>query len=78
MKKEDLKKKQLTEEFILHQAEAVSYLIKALTALFSLSLLIGTNDADKSVEGFLDIIKSEVKDTLGYRSAKFQEKKKER
>ena len=78
MKKEDLKKKQLTEEFILHQAEAVSYLIKALTALFSLSLLIGTNDADKSVEGFLDIIKSEVKDTLGYRSAKFQEKKEER
>ena len=78
MKKEDLKKKQLTEEFILHQAEAVSYLIKALTALFSLSLLIGTNDADKSVEGFLDIIKSEVEDTVGYRSAKFQEKKKER
>jgi len=78
MKKEDLKKKQLTEEFILHQAEAVSYLIKALTALFSLSLLIGTNDADKSVEGFLDIIKSEIKDTLGYRSAKFREKKEER
>lgn len=74
MKKEDLKKKQLTEEFILHQAEAVSYLIKALTALFSLSLLIGTNDADKSVEGFLDIIKSEVKDTVGYRSAKIQER----
>jgi hypothetical protein len=74
MKKEDLKKKQLTEEFILHQAEAVSYLIKALTALFSLSLLIGTNDADKSVEGFLDIIKSEVEDTAGYRSAKIQER----
>ena len=78
MKKEDLKKKQLTEEFILHQVEVVSYLIKALTALFSLSLLIGTNDADKSVEGFLDIIKSEIKDTLGYRSAKFREKKEER
>lgn len=75
MKKEDLKKKQLTEEFILHQAEAVSYLIKALTALFSLSLLLGTNNADKVVEGFLDIIKSEVKDTVGYRSAKFQERK---
>ena len=74
MKKEDLKKKQLTEEFILHQAEAVSYLIKALTALFSLSLLIGTNDADKSVEGFLDIIKPEVEDTVGYRSAKIQER----
>jgi hypothetical protein len=78
MKKEDLKKKQLTEEFILHQAEAVSYLIKALTALFSLSLLIGTNDADKTVEGILDIIKSEIKDTLVYRSAKFREKKEER
>lgn len=78
MKKEDLKKKQLTEEFILHQAEAVSYLIKALTALFSLSLLIGTNDADKSVEGFLDIIRKEVNKTLGYRYAKFQEKKEER
>jgi hypothetical protein len=78
MKKEDLKKKQLTEEFILHQVEVVSYLIKALTALFSLSLLIGTNDADKVVEGFLDIIKSEVKDTVGYRSAKFREKKEER
>ena len=74
MKKEDLKKKQLTEEFILHQAEEVSYLIKALTALFSLSLLIGTNDADKTVEGFLDIIKSEIKDTLGYHSAKIQER----
>jgi hypothetical protein len=37
-------------------------------------LLIGTNDADKSVEGFLDIIKSEVEDTVGYRSAKIQER----
>ena len=75
MKKENLKKKQLTEEFILHQAEAISCSIKALAALFSFSLLLGTDNADKVVEGFLDIIRKEVNKTIGYRSAKFQRRK---
>ena len=98
MKKEDLEMKNLIERLVFHQAEAISCSIKALAALFSFSLLLGTDNADKVVEGFLDIIKSEVyvrlmidpksveikkvpkigKDTVGYRSAKFQEKKEER
>lgn len=78
MNKEDLEMKNLIEGLVFHQAEAISCSIKALAALFSFSLLLGTNNADKVVEGFLDIIKSEVKDTVGYRSAKFREKKEER
>lgn len=76
MNKEDLERKNLIEGLVSNQAEAISYSIKALAALFGFGLLLGTNNADKTVEGFLDIIKSEVKDTVGYRSAKFQEKRK--